>query len=382
VLERAWRAGARFDGWDEWFRPHAWSQAFASAGLDPESYAYRQIDPESRLPWDVIDPGVSRDWLAVELRRALAGVTLPVCGPHDCHGCAPFAGDCVKGVVARTNRRPLDAGLPLLSTPAAPGPEPPATADQAPPRHDGGDAPSPSAPLPVRRYRARFRKGGRLRFLGHLDLTRTLLRALRRAGLPLIYSRGFNPKPRVSFGPALAVGVASEAEYLDFELSRPIPVPELLEKINGALPAALRFDALREIGDRVPALGDAIRAARYRGHVTDGTRLAEALAAFEKGGLARVRRAGKDGKERMFELQEEVLGLAPRDERSFSITLAHRPGRASLRPDEALSVILGDLAQGLRLVREELLVDWKGRLVDPLLAGAAASGSDAAGTLR
>jgi radical SAM family uncharacterized protein/radical SAM-linked protein len=375
VLERAWRAGARLDGWDEQFRPRAWSEAFASAGLDPDAYAYREIDTESRLPWDVVDPGVSRSWLAAELRRARAGETLSICGPGDCHGCAPFARDCVKGIVAETDRRPLDPALAPLATPAAAGSGPAGEPARTPPPRKG-------SPLPTRRYRARFGKSGRLRFLGHLDLTRHLLRALRRAGLPLVYSQGFNPKPRVSFAPALAVGVASEGEYLDFELSRPLPAEGLRETINAALPAGIRFRAVREIRAGLPGLGDAIRAARYRATLDEGAGLAAALAEFESAGPARVHRTGKDGKERVFDLAEEILELERRDERSIAITLAHHPDRASLRPDEALRAILGDLAGRTRMVREELLVDWKGRLVDPLLAAAAASGSDAAGALR
>jgi len=380
VLERAWRAGARYDGWDEHFKPRVWAEAFASAGLDPERYAYREIDPESRLPWDVIDAGVSRSWLAAELRRALEGETRPVCGPADCHGCAPFARECVKGAVARTSGRPLEPGLAVSTTPAAPATGGPGAAETGP--EPTAAAPAGGEGRPVYRYRARFTKGGRLRFLGHLDLTRTLLRGLRRAGLPLVYSRGFNPKPRVSFAPALAVGVASEGEYLDLETYLRLEPDELVERVGRALPPGLRFTAAAEMRDDVPGLGDAVRAARYRVEGGDGAALTRVLEGFTGGGRVEVRRGGRRPHARSFELGEEILALERRDETSFLLTLAHHADRASLRPEEALGAIAGELAGGLRVVREDLLVNWNGRWVDPLLAAAAASRSHVARTLR
>ena len=133
VLERAWRNGARFDGWDEYFDKDAWDRAFASEKVDPERYAYGDWDPTKRLPWHVVDSRINRKWLQIELRRALEAATLSVCGPTDCHGCAPFARDCVKGVISETTGRALHIELPLLSTPAAPGPGTPARVDAAPP---------------------------------------------------------------------------------------------------------------------------------------------------------------------------------------------------------------------------------------------------------
>ena len=107
VLERAWRNGARFDGWDEHLDRRAWTEAFRAEGVDPEFYAYRDLDPERPLPWHVVHSRVNRKWLALELRRAMQAGTLSVCGPTDCHGCAPFARECVKGIVAETTDRQL-----------------------------------------------------------------------------------------------------------------------------------------------------------------------------------------------------------------------------------------------------------------------------------
>jgi radical SAM-linked protein len=378
VLEQAWRGGARFDGWAEHFNPRVWQDAFRDAGIDPEPYAFRELDPAHRLPWQVIDSRVNRKWLALELKRALGEGTLSVCGPTDCHGCAPFAKECVKGIVAETTGRWLDTSRPLLSTPTAPGPGDPPPVQRAP------ASPGDSAEAPQRpryRYRGRFTKLGRLRFLGHLDLMRLLLRGLRRAGLPLVYSAGFNPKPRVGFGPALAVGISSESEYLDFETHTRMSPSDLLERINRVLPAGVRFDAVREIRTDAPALAEAVRAARYRVHTGDGLDLGRILARFKSRGPVRLKRTKKDGSVRCFELAEEVLGLEQLDAESLSMTLAFRSGAASVRPEEVLNEIFDELPDGLRMIRENLLVDWRGRLLDPLLAASAAR-SDAARTVH
>jgi len=370
VLERAWRGGARFDGWSEHFDAKVWGEAFRAAGVDPDPYAHADWDPRARLPWDVVDSLINKRWLAIELRRALEAATLSVCGPDDCHGCAPFARDCVQGILAETTGRPLIRSLPVLSTPAAPGrgevttasdaPEPQAEPEVDPEAQtEGGE--------PRHRYRARFTKSGRLRFLGHLDLMRTLLRALRRARVPLVYSRGFNPKPRVALGPALSVGIESEGEYIDFETMRPLGAAEReIARINAALPAGMRCVALCAIGAGEVALSDAVRAARYRVHVVNGTDTRALLDRFRARGAVQVSRERK-GKFTTFDLDRELLELEADGPGSFRFTSAMRSRGGSVHPDEVAAEILGPGVIAARVVREDLLVSSEGRLVSPLL---------------
>jgi len=378
VIERAWRNGARFDSWAEHFDRKAWDDAFRSEGVDPERYAYRDLDPARPLPWHVVHSRVNRKWLAIELRRAMEAGTLSVCGPTDCHGCAPFAKECVKGVVAETTDRILASDVPLLSTPFAPGPGAPIGPESAPGLPVESSVADQTTQVgqserPVYRYRARFTKSGSLRFIGHLDLTRLILRGLRRAGLELVYSRGFNPKPKVGFGPALALGIASEAEYVDFDTYRRLDDDGAEADINGALPDALQFDLVKEIPRGAAALGEAIRAARYRVATRGAGNLAEVVAAFRARLPIEIRRQKKNGGSRSFDLTKELLALEATDVESLSMTLAMHHDGASVRPDEVLKEVFGESTPALDLVREELLVDWKGRLVNPILAASASS---------
>jgi radical SAM-linked protein len=374
VIERAWRNGARFDGWFEHFKNDVWVDALRAEGIDPDFYAYGDWDTSWPLPWDVVDSLVNKKWLAIDLKRALREGTLEVCGPKECHGCAPFAKDCVKGVVSVTTGRPLDHGLAVLSTPAA---ELPGCAPRAP------EPPPPLLPKEREeiqagdgnelryRYRARFTKTGKVRYLGHLDLSRTLMRAFRRARLPLAYSQGFNPKPRVAFGPALPLGVASEGEYVDLELQTLLEPEETLATLNRQLPPGIRFDSMREIGRSVPALSEAIRSARYRIHTGEGLALEDELRTFRARGSVEILRERK-GKRSVLKLDDALLGIEPVASDTLRMTLALGGEGASVRPDEVLSEVFGERAAGMKVVREELFVDWEGRRVDPLLAASAA----------
>jgi radical SAM family uncharacterized protein/radical SAM-linked protein len=374
VLERAWRSGARFDGWGEHYRHDLWMEAFRAEGIDPDFYAYGDWDTSWPLPWDVVDSLVNKKWLAIDLKRALREGTLEVCGPKECHGCAPFARDCVKGVVSETTGRPLDTDLPVLSTPAAPSagcgvrapePPPPLLPSERPAAEPKGDD------APRYRFRARFTKTGNVRYLGHLDLSRTMLRAFRRARLPLSYSQGFNPKPRVAFGPALPLGVASEGEYVDLELHSLVDPEATVATLNSELPKGIRFASMREIGRGVPALSEAIRSARYRVHTGEGVALEEDLRTFQARGSIEILRERK-GKTRVLKLDDALLGLEPLADDTLRMTLALGGEGASVRPDEVLSEVFGERAAAMRIVREEMFVDWEGRRIDPLLAASAA----------
>lgn len=87
VIYEAWRRGARFDAWDEQFEPAHWWEAFQAQGLDPDFYARRPLDRDAPLPWDHIDVGVKKGFLARECERALRGQTTPDCRGGPCFAC-------------------------------------------------------------------------------------------------------------------------------------------------------------------------------------------------------------------------------------------------------------------------------------------------------
>ncbi|HAK40517.1 MAG TPA: B12-binding domain-containing radical SAM protein, partial [Synergistaceae bacterium] len=87
VIERAWRDGARFDGWTECFDMGRWMNAFDSEGVDPKEYTCRTRGAEEAFPWEVVDVGVSRSFLWSERERALSGDLTPDCRGGSCNLC-------------------------------------------------------------------------------------------------------------------------------------------------------------------------------------------------------------------------------------------------------------------------------------------------------
>jgi radical SAM-linked protein len=120
------------------------------------------------------------------------------------------------------------------------------------------------------RIRLRYEKTEAGRFLSHLDLARTMERTLRRAEVPLAFSEGFNPHPRMSFASALAVGITGENEFLDVELRRRVNPDKLEQAIREAMPPALILKQLQEVPMHGKSLSALINQAVYRFLVPEG----------------------------------------------------------------------------------------------------------------
>ena len=98
--------------------------------------------------------------------------------------------------------------------------------------------------------RAKFIRGEEVKFISHLDLMKVFERAMRRANLPLAYSQGFNPHPQMVFGLPLSVGVTSESEYVDFDMSQNVKLEEFIDTLNSQLPKGLKITDARYFNTR------------------------------------------------------------------------------------------------------------------------------------
>ncbi|HWR73935.1 MAG TPA: TIGR03936 family radical SAM-associated protein, partial [Nitrospirota bacterium] len=108
------------------------------------------------------------------------------------------------------------------------------------------------------RIRLKFARTGRVRFLSHLDFMSLFQRAASRARVPLAFSQGFNPHPKIAFGPALPVGMESEAEYLDMETDPFLDLLETVKGLNRALPEGIRVLEARVVPKKAPSLSGSI----------------------------------------------------------------------------------------------------------------------------
>lgn len=118
---------------------------------------------------------------------------------------------------------------------------------------------------PVRqRLQVTYARGEAIKYISHLDLARTWERALRRAGVPLAYSQGFNPRPKIAFAAALPVGVTGRREVMDLILERPVMPLTFARRLDPHLPSGLKVVSVEEVYYRLPSLQSQVRAAEYR----------------------------------------------------------------------------------------------------------------------
>jgi radical SAM-linked protein len=249
VIALAQARGCRFDGWTEQLTFDTWLQAFADAGVDPYAIANRPFSLDGPLPWDHIDPGVDRAFLRREYRRALDGQVTEDCHAGPCNGCGePCAPNWQAWALAAGPTTPAAAPIEA-SAPTPPSVE--AATVQA-----------------VQKIRFEFQKVGELKFLSHLELMRAFARAMRRAGIPLAFTQGFNPQPRLSLAQALAVGIEGLRELGEVELSRRMDPEEMLVVWNRQLPPELKILRAWEAPLNGPSLSAGVRSAVYQIQLT------------------------------------------------------------------------------------------------------------------
>jgi radical SAM-linked protein len=236
VIEKAVDLGCRFDGWSESFDFAKWSEAFRACGMDLAACAGKTFDLSEELTWGHVRIGVTDAFLKKEYQRAVEATITGNCREECTH--------CGLGC--------KDGGTVELGKPAAPA------------RVEQEAAPLPaektsSAPPEITtRIRLKFSRLGRIRFLSHLDFMTLFHRTAVRAGVPIAFSQGFNPHPKIAFGPALSVGMESEAEFLDMETDPFIDLMQVTKSLNSALPEGVRVLEARIIPKKAGSLSGSI----------------------------------------------------------------------------------------------------------------------------
>ena len=279
VVRRAWELGAGMDAWweslDQAYK--AWTQAIDESGL---TWKYRKVEsgewnlfekeeekeevrgkseegreikedfPNSphlplgpsptlplsldrALPWDHLDTGIDKNWLKIDLQKALEAATVPDCSFEGCSRCGVCGTDFGHNVV-------VDA-LPI-------------------PEFAGEFVPNTER---KQRLRVWFGKVGDMALVGHLDLIRLFDRVVRRADLPISFTGGFHPNPRISLANALPLGVTSTGEIADFELTESISVESFRSKLAAKLPENIPIYKVESIDLKAPSASQLLEAAEY-----------------------------------------------------------------------------------------------------------------------
>ncbi len=295
VLEDVWRAGARFDSWDDHLRWAKWTDALRGHVEIPVELFLGTLPVDGRTPWDHLDMKLEPKFLETEYKRAMKFKLSPPCGKpvgaqvhhsnlteHEADARTLVCYHC--GVACDLTRMREERGaflerLGALAPPARPAAIPTDAAGL--PADDGDAAEAPPARRPrfdaqkngarprtfaqgdAVRYRLRFTVSGVTALTGHLDFIRALPRVLRRAGLNSFYTEGFHPKPLMEFPPPLPLGVVSAGEMVDIALVDRLEPEDLMARLNAAVPDGLSFTAVTRLEPGARKLTRVINAAEY-----------------------------------------------------------------------------------------------------------------------
>jgi radical SAM family uncharacterized protein/radical SAM-linked protein len=324
LVEEAWRQGARLDAWSDHYDLGRWQRAARSCGLELESYLDRR-DPEEILPWQHLDAGLSPDFLEEELAKAMTGIYTHDCRVHGCQKCGLCDFKTLRPIVYRRQQEEPPDGNRFL---------------------DPGERMPRQKPVGRFRYRLTYSRLGKARFLSHLEVVKMFFRAFRRLDLPLRFSEGFNPSPRVSFGPALPVGTESQAEYLIMELITPFVDPEAtLAAMNRQLPEGFSAKDLK------PAAKEPETAVLTCYHITLPKDMAELpLDHFRQTDTFMVALTRK-GRERQIDARPLVEDLSKLAAGTIQVILLSEPGTAGIKPLELLAAVLELSEEDIRLAK-------------------------------
>ncbi|QGY40858.1 TIGR03960 family B12-binding radical SAM protein [Pseudodesulfovibrio cashew] len=241
VVERAYAKGALFSSWKDHLKLEPYKEAMNEAGLSWDEYTGPR-DMDAPLPWDHLSSGVTKRFLLKEHERALAEKITEDCRYGACRNC----GVCqFEGRVSTLSRQATEKDIRnrlVFAERDQEGEQPPYSVEKPDLTVKGGH------------YRLWYEKTGPAAYLSQLELQAVFERAFRRAGLPLAFSSGFHPMPRLSFGKALPVGVSSTAEWINVFFREDFEPAEVVKRLIPVMPeglAPLKADRL-SMGKKQP----------------------------------------------------------------------------------------------------------------------------------
>jgi radical SAM family uncharacterized protein/radical SAM-linked protein len=417
-LLTAYRLGCRFDGWTDQFRLDLWQQAFAAHGVDPNFYLRRRL-LDGPLPWDHLDSGVAKKWLQRDLAKAFAATLTPDCSVERCSYCGACDFKTVRNVTYHLNGakgadhrgsqvdpwattllpehtvwgtrqwqlmqekrkvRSPESGVRSLEESAVGSPQSAvhsqeerkvqsAQREVENPQSASGNAEDWLAGDPntiaasrvahrpaVARVRVSYGKLAEARFLGAKETATLFARATRRARLPVAYSQGFHPLPRLSFGPALPLGVESEEEFFDIELSEAVPAAEVGRRLGVELPRGFTVHRADTIDPHDPSIDASIRAFRYTVGLDSMpvdkqacAFLAARLSEFHAAPTFPVRKHTRGG-EKTVDAKQFVSQIALATPLTLSLEV-QMTSAGTIKPHEFVGTLLGLSAEEIKVLR-------------------------------
>jgi radical SAM family uncharacterized protein/radical SAM-linked protein len=308
LLIAAYLKGCKFDGWSDRFNYERWQEAIVEAEIDPEFFTTRSRQISEPLPWDIIDNRVDRSFLEQEWADALA-----LKSTEDCrHGLCQQCGSCdFDEIEPKTYPAFEDEPLPECEV-------------------------TEKTDMDFQSFCVYYSKQNQAKYFGHLEMVNIILRALRRAKIPVKYSQGFHPKPKISFDDPLPIGIESEQERFIMSVPGALDPETVTRSLNQHLPDGLAVDSSQYLpkGSRHPES----RSNAYRVTLRDGDFQKENLISFKNSSEVIISRSNRKGKLKKINLKDMVLDMELQDSRQLRMFLAADKGR-TIRPAQILGPV-------------------------------------------
>ena len=252
-----YKQGCYLDTWDENFDKNKWYETARMCGFEVGELAQKTFDLNEELPWDFINVGIKKDWFVNEYKKAMQSQNSVPC-ESKCSNC----GICAEYKVAKHIDKPYTPKcLPIIE----------------------------NSNQTIHKYRAKITKKGYLKFLSHLDWQNTLVKALFRSELPVVFTEGFNPIPKISLGAALPIFIESETEFIDFEIRGTYATEDIKQILNKSLDKNAQIINIYEIDKSTASLDITTQWAKY-----EITPLEKSISNFEDLGYIKDKLTSED----------------------------------------------------------------------------------------
>ena len=308
LLLSAYARGCKFDGWSDQFDFGSWQEAWAEVGIDPEFYTTRSRSVNEPLPWDFINNRVSKSFLKREWANACQHKVIEDCRQGFCHQCGACDFENTELKIHRSFAENSNTTCEPVNDTV----------------HN------------FRRLCVSFSKKGQAKYFGHLEVVNIILRAFRRAGIPLKYSEGFHPKPKISFEDPLPIGLESEFERFFISIPGSIDPNAVSRLLNPHLPEGLYVQSSTLATSISPRASSAMTT--YFVCLRDGRFIQEHLASFQNSSEFTFSLTNRKGKLKKIDLKDMVKRIELLDNKQLQVSLSARTG-ATLRPAQILGPI-------------------------------------------
>jgi radical SAM family uncharacterized protein/radical SAM-linked protein len=308
LLLAAYKKGCKFDGWSDHFQYRLWEEVFSDEGLDIDFFITRVRRTAEPLPWDHIDTMVLKDFLINEWDNATKGEHTADCRNGDCNHCGVCDFEVIEPKVFADHKNRVPKNISVAR----------------------------NKDTFYKKCKVSFSKLDQAKYFGHLELVKIIIRAFRRARIPVKFSEGFHPKPVISFEDPLPIGLESLNEKFYVFVNGNIQTQTIIEGLNQHFPKGLRIIDCQLAP--IKALRNTFSPPTYLVTKKKGSFNKEDMASFDKKSEFIITRTHRKGKTRQFDLKEMVIKITMLSSNRLKMTLRAEPGK-TVRPFEVLEHI-------------------------------------------